>query len=34
MLRVRGSSMMSAARDEELTWAVAAGLFDARLVMV
>jgi hypothetical protein len=29
-----GSSMMSQARDEELSWAVAAGLFDARLVMV
>jgi hypothetical protein len=29
-----GSSMMSLARDEELSWAVAAGLFDARLVMV
>jgi hypothetical protein len=34
MLRVRGSSMMSPARDEELTWAFEAGQVVARLVMV
>jgi hypothetical protein len=34
MLRVRGNSMISAARDDELSWAVTAGLFDARLVTV